>query len=233
MPIQYINVGNIANDGTGDDLREAFIKINDNFEELDLRQADDVPIENVGSVGEPIYAGVTDGIHGFKRLISGTNINITSNDTSVTIESSDFLDRMIYATDNGDLTVLPSNNTVRLAGDTGLETSVDGNTLKLSLTGEQVVFSDKSPELGGDLNLNNKNLISGNSITANTFRGNLEGTVYGYDVRQIAKYTNGFDFGGIVPSYTNAVEFILSTIDLDFGTVDNPSTAQVEFPVIS
>jgi len=37
MAISLINVGQIANDGTGDDLREAFIKINQNFEELDLR----------------------------------------------------------------------------------------------------------------------------------------------------------------------------------------------------
>jgi len=38
MTIQNINIGNIANDGTGDDLREAFRKVNENFDELDLRQ---------------------------------------------------------------------------------------------------------------------------------------------------------------------------------------------------
>ena len=31
MAINYIDVGIIANDGTGDDLREAFIKVNENF----------------------------------------------------------------------------------------------------------------------------------------------------------------------------------------------------------
>ena len=35
MAINPINVGNAANDGTGDDLREAFIKINQNFQLLD------------------------------------------------------------------------------------------------------------------------------------------------------------------------------------------------------
>ena len=34
MTIQNINIGNIANDGTGDDLREAFRKVNENFDEL-------------------------------------------------------------------------------------------------------------------------------------------------------------------------------------------------------
>ena len=37
MAIQTINIGNIANDGTGDDIRVAFGKVSDNFEELDLR----------------------------------------------------------------------------------------------------------------------------------------------------------------------------------------------------
>ena len=37
MAIQRVNIGTIANDGTGDDLREAFVKVN-NFTELDIRQ---------------------------------------------------------------------------------------------------------------------------------------------------------------------------------------------------
>ena len=35
MTIQNINIGNIANDGTGDDLREAFRKVNENFDALE------------------------------------------------------------------------------------------------------------------------------------------------------------------------------------------------------
>lgn len=34
MTQQIIDVGNVANDGTGDSIREAFIKTNDNFTEL-------------------------------------------------------------------------------------------------------------------------------------------------------------------------------------------------------
>ena len=37
MAVQLVNIGRIANDGTGDDLREAFIKINQSLEDLDLR----------------------------------------------------------------------------------------------------------------------------------------------------------------------------------------------------
>ena len=34
MANSIINIGTLANDGTGDDLREAFIKVNNNFSEL-------------------------------------------------------------------------------------------------------------------------------------------------------------------------------------------------------
>lgn len=41
MAQQIINVGSVANDGTGDDLRPLFIKINENFTELyDLIRAE-------------------------------------------------------------------------------------------------------------------------------------------------------------------------------------------------
>ena len=36
MAIQNINVGTIPNDGTGDPLRNAFIKTNDNFNDVTL-----------------------------------------------------------------------------------------------------------------------------------------------------------------------------------------------------
>ena len=49
MTIQNINIGNIANDGTGDDLREAFRKVNENFDELDLRQPESTTGAGIGT----------------------------------------------------------------------------------------------------------------------------------------------------------------------------------------
>ena len=42
MAIEIINVGTSANDGTGDALRNAFIKCNDNFDELDFTKQDEL-----------------------------------------------------------------------------------------------------------------------------------------------------------------------------------------------
>jgi hypothetical protein len=47
MPIQTINVGSYANDGSGDDLRSAFKKVNENFSLLGT----DIPISQATNLG--------------------------------------------------------------------------------------------------------------------------------------------------------------------------------------
>jgi len=52
MAQQSINIGTVANDGTGDSLRVAFDKSNDNFTELYNRIADSVPSVATGATGD-------------------------------------------------------------------------------------------------------------------------------------------------------------------------------------
>ena len=52
MSQQTINIGTVANDGTGDSLRNAFDKCNDNFTELYTRVRSSVPTTTVGSSGD-------------------------------------------------------------------------------------------------------------------------------------------------------------------------------------
>lgn len=49
MAQQTINIGTVANDGTGDPLRSAFDKVNDNFNELYTDDAGDVNSVNAGT----------------------------------------------------------------------------------------------------------------------------------------------------------------------------------------
>lgn len=53
MALQAINIGSTANDGTGDPLRTAFDKVNDNFNEVYMTHA--APTSAVGAVGD--FAG--------------------------------------------------------------------------------------------------------------------------------------------------------------------------------
>lgn len=60
MAITAINVGTAANDGTGDTLREAFIKVNNNDNDLDSRvNAMFVGFNQVQVLTESEYAGIT------------------------------------------------------------------------------------------------------------------------------------------------------------------------------
>lgn len=218
MTIQYINTGIIANDGTGDDLREAFIKINDNFEELDLRIVEETVIQNTGSVGEGVYAGKTDGIYGMKRLVAGSNISLAATDTSITLNVNDALNDLYIGTDSGTVIVVPGQ-TMSIRGGHGINTEADGQQVILNLDTTGIVERDTAPTLGGALNANNQNITGANTITATTLQGYVEGLVWGYDVREFGPYLSGFDFGTIRNTYNNALEFILATVDLDFRTI--------------
>jgi hypothetical protein len=78
MTIQTINLGNYANDGTGDDLRVAFTKVNANFAALDASAA----IANGVNVGTGV------GIFFAKDTTNLQFKSLTSTDSSVTISST-------------------------------------------------------------------------------------------------------------------------------------------------
>lgn len=225
MAITYINTGTIANDGTGDDLREAFIKINNNFEELDLRIVEEFYIENLGSLGDGIYGGKTDGIHGFKRLVAGSNISLSSTANGITINGSDSLDQLVVLSDSGSLTV-SRGQTMTVRGGEGTNTRVDGQTIYIDLDDTGIVSQDTAAQLTATLNADNNNIVGVNTLQANTIQGqggiaaNLEGLVYGYDIRDFGDYLTGFDFGNFRETYKNAIEFIMQNVDMDFATID-------------
>jgi hypothetical protein len=231
MTVEYINTGIIANDGTGDDLREAFTKINDNFEELDLRIVEATVIENNGSLGEGIYTGIVDGIHGLKRINAGANISLSATENSITVSATDALDQLIAISDNGTLTVA-KGQTMSVRGGEVISTRVDGQQLFIDLDSTGVVARDTAPQLAGTLNANNFNILGANTITATTVNAYIEGLVYGYDVREFGPYLSGFDFGTMRRTYNNALEFILATIDLDFGAITPESGETVDLGFI-
>ena len=82
MTIQTINLGNYANDGTGDDLRVAFTKVNANFIELNASAAIANGV-NVGSGVGIFFAKDTTNLQ-FKSLTS-TNGSVTISSTGNTV----------------------------------------------------------------------------------------------------------------------------------------------------
>ena len=83
MAKQVINIGAVANDGTGDPLRTAFDKVNDNFTELYSDDAGDVDSVN-GQTG--IVVLDTDDItQGTTNLYNATHTGDVTGDVALTI----------------------------------------------------------------------------------------------------------------------------------------------------
>lgn len=90
MAIQTVNLGTFANDGSGDDLRAAFEKVNSNFTELDSTVIANGT--NLGA-GTGIFAGKTanPGVGEnltFKSLVGGQNITLSAASDTITINAA-------------------------------------------------------------------------------------------------------------------------------------------------
>lgn len=81
--LQTINVGTYANDGTGDDLRTAFAKVNSNFASL----YSDLLVNNAVNLGAgtALFAGRNDVNLQFKTLVAGNGVTLSSDANTVTI----------------------------------------------------------------------------------------------------------------------------------------------------
>jgi hypothetical protein len=74
MAIQTINLGNVVNDGLGDDLRTAFEKVNANF--LELVNVLDIDAANAQEVGYGIFKEKSESTLIFKNLTAGLKIDL-------------------------------------------------------------------------------------------------------------------------------------------------------------
>ena len=119
MSMQIINVGQIENDGTGDDLREAFIKVNENFSSLDTKTNDIVNTisisGNTGSIDLINYADLSIlGIQSITTNIENGTISISSSFTQLLDDSAPTLSANLDAS-NFSIVNLTSINGIALA----------------------------------------------------------------------------------------------------------------------
>jgi hypothetical protein len=116
MAKQTINLGTIANDGTGDPLRVAFTKINANFtevydgitEQLDPVQADwaeDNPLVPTFVRNKPeLFSGSYDDLDNKPSLFSGSYADLTNKPNLFSGSYNDLSNKPTIPTDVSDLT---------------------------------------------------------------------------------------------------------------------------------
>ena len=222
MAIQNINIGNIANDGTGDDIRVAFGKVNDNFEELDLRNPGSLTASNVGAVGEGVFAQKDGTDLQFKKLVGGTGTTLTSTNNTISIDGS-AIKQLTLGTDNGSI-IVTASQTVSINGGNGIASRQSGSQIIMDIQSGALSF-DTNPTLGGNLDANGNNVIGVDQLTAN----NVNALIYNTDIRPISSFLTGFDFKEIDVQVTNFIDFILATTDVDQGTISSPADFSSDF----
>jgi len=155
MTIQYINVGTNANDGTGEDLRSAFFKVNSNFQYLAGLGGETNAGQNIGS-GSGIYATKSGTLLQFKSLVAGAGVSITPDTSVITISSTaaqpNTISRIVGNSGSWDIT--QPNSTLQILGTPGSKatTSVSGN--QVYITSNFSIVEDAIPTLGANLDLN-------------------------------------------------------------------------------
>lgn len=229
MAIQTINIGNIANDGTGDDLRVAFQKVNDNFEELNsVAFVDTTDAVNIGSAGQGLFVSKDGDTLQFKKIVAGSNTTFSTTDSTITINSSGGLDNILVLSDNGSLTV---DSILRIEGGELISTRVSpaSSTLFVELDNTGILEYDIAPKLSANLDANSKNIVSAGTISANTFIGPLEGLVNNIDVEEIAYHNQNLDLGAIFDSFDNLIDFLANNSDIDLGSFTDPADFTFNF----
>jgi hypothetical protein len=209
MAIQTINIGTIANDGTGDDLREAFVKVNNNFTELNARSTESTTVANLGSAGEGVFGQISGTELQIKKIVAGTAISLAADANAITINSTATgLPSVQIFADNNNITLDSNGNSLTLAGGGTTTTNLNGTTLTISsVTSLQ---TDTDPKLTATLNAQTNNI---------TNVGNMTGNVHGLDIRTfdgLQQYLT-FDQGLAVPSeFTNTLEYLAHNLDIEY-----------------
>lgn len=218
MAINLVNIGGVANDGTGDDLREAFVKVNNNFTDLDNRNPEQTTASNLGSVGEGVFSQKSGFDLQFKKIVGGGNVTVTADANGVIISSVGGLQQLVVSTDNGSVT-LSEGDTFTIAGGNNVTTQTTGAT-GITINSATELLSDITPELGGNLNGRARDIINVR---------NIESKVHMVDIRDIY----GFNFGTITGSVSSILEYLGSSTDIDLGTITSASDLTIDAGTIT
>lgn len=225
MTVSTINIGNIANDGTGDDLREAFIKVNNNFLELDARNPEQTTASNQFA-DSPSTAGVfkeKDGFNlKFKNITAGQNITLAVDDNQITINTTGIVS-IQYTADAGVVNPLGATDLFKFAG-TGGATATLGvqNNIK-QLTIDSRLANESNPTLSGPLNANNNAITGVSTIQVN----NIDALIKGQDITDLDSLI-GFNFGTLNNGITNWIEYFESINPVNLGTFTAPTALEID-----
>jgi hypothetical protein len=223
MAIDPINVGLTANDGTGDDLREAFIKVNQNFDDVDVRLQTLTSVTGrnlVEASGFNVFTEKQDNELLFRSFqvdpsFPGTmSLRLSEDGNTIYVAST----QATYRITDGTFTVSSSVEQVLTFAGTGA-TDVTVTPGTRTITFDSLLSRETAPTLTATLDANNNaidNVSRLNEISAS----------------ELSKVFS-FDFGAIGTNVNSVIEWIVSTSDVDLGAVDpEPNLPDIDLGAI-
>jgi len=255
MPVPFeiqdnlVSVGQVANDGTGDNLREAFLKINGNFLYLGNRLGTDPSGANVGTTGESVFKEVVDFQYRFRKIDADGNLRVRLVGDVITLDfrpnsAVNFLGQNI--TNAGSVTAtsftgpLTGNVTGTVTGNAGSVTNGVYTTGDQTISGVKTFNSTITGSVTGNAGTVTNGVYTNGNQTIDGFKtftqpitGLLSGNVTGLirspnetayvDVSNLERRINTFDYGVINPVFVDPISYYLYAVGTDMGTFNNPS----------
>ena len=128
MTIQTINIGNVVNDGLGDDLRTAFQKVNANFTELNASLT--VTASNISTSGVGIFKEKNGLNLEFKRIRGDSPISVIESvdNNSVIVNYTWNRGVETITADSGSINAELNNGNLRIIGSDNISVSAFDNT---------------------------------------------------------------------------------------------------------
>ena len=139
--IQTINVGNLVNDGLGDDLRTAFQKVNANF--ADLNDELTLTLSSVGN-GEIVYKEKSNSSLVFKSLRGGTGIQVSTISDTIVVANTRSVPFEKIDTDSGSI-LSASYQNITLQGTQAPASETGTKDIEVTASGSSVRFKTIIP----------------------------------------------------------------------------------------
>ena len=168
MTIQFVNIGVNPNDGTGDDLRAAFLKVNDNFQLLATIGGETNLGANVGGGSGQVFARKTNETLNFRTIAAGNpGISVSQSGDVISISNTftapAAFNKVFVGTGTSVFyTASGPEDSFRIVGTNGVTASLLGN--QITLDGVFNLSDDLAPVLAGSLDLNSKNIVGTGNI---------------------------------------------------------------------
>jgi len=235
MAIETVNIGNLVNDGLGDDLRTAFQKVNNSLLSLNselvlagrsLGDGAAVYKRKSNANGDATIAPETESDRLEFRSIKGSaNITVTENSNDITISTP--LQNVFTKVSVPEASIIigadTSDTTLTFVGGVNTNLEVNGKTITINTDPVGNLLLQNL-----DLNTNNiigtGNITINGNITANNFNGDL----WGYNGFESVSALYSFDFGTYTNVFNNALQFLVSNSDFDLGTIIVPTDLEID-----